>query len=85
MSKLLSVKCPHCEEEVEPDKRVSMAGAAFLAPLYIPYYYWIKKKYCPECKRELSSSDLAGYPDPDNTWKWLSIVPAALILLAILL
>jgi len=77
------MNCPHCSEEIEPDKRVSMAGASFLNAFYIPYYYWIKKRHCPACNRALTSADLQGYPDPDNTWKLLSAIPVILLILTI--
>jgi len=81
----MSIKCPYCGEEVEPDRRVSMARAMFLSALYCPYYYWFKNRHCPACLHTLTNADLQGYPDPDNTWKWLSAIPSVLILLSILL
>lgn len=79
-----SVICPHCAVEIVPDRRVSMAGAAFFNALYIPYYYWFKNRYCPACNRALTNADLQGYRDPDNTWKLLSAIPAILFLLSML-
>lgn len=79
-----SVICPYCAGEIVPDKRVSMAGAAFLSALYIPYYYWFKNRHCPVCKHTLTGADLQGYQDPDNTWKMLSAIPIILFILVIL-
>ena len=79
-----SVICPYCTEEIIPDKRVSMAGAAFLSALYIPYYYWLKNRHCPVCKHDLTGADLQGYNDPDKIWKILSAIPAILLILIVL-
>jgi len=79
------IECPHCKEEVEPDRRVSMAGVLFLSTFYCLYYYWIKKRHCPACNHDLTSDDLQGYQDPDKTWKLLSAVPIILVLLLIIL
>ena len=80
-----SVICSYCSGEIVPDKRVSMAGAIFLSPLYVPYYYWLKNRHCPICKHELKGADLQGYDDPDKIWKLLSAIPAILLILSVLL
>ena len=80
----MSVKCPYCGEEMEPDKRVSMAGAVFLNTFYCLYYYWFKDRHCPACNHVLAKDDLQNYLDPDNTWKWLSAVQVIVSLLVIM-
>jgi len=81
----VSVKCPYCEVEMEPDKRVSMAGAVFLNTLYCLYYYWFKNRHCPACNHVLTQDDLQNYIDPDNTWKRLSAVQVIVSLLVIMM
>lgn len=76
-----SVICPYCSVEIVPDKRVSMAGAAFFSALYIPYYYWLKNRHCPICKHDLTGADLQDYNDPDKIWKLLSAIPTILLIL----
>jgi len=85
MIKSDKIMCPYCEEEITPDRRVSMGGAVFFTGLYILYYYWIKKHRCPACDRGLTVSDMKGYNDPDKQWKILSAIPIILFILIMLL
>jgi len=82
----MKVKCI-CGYEGEPMKSPSMIGSLIFGWIYAIYYYWIKGRFCPSCGRSYTKEELIvqGYQDPDKTYKILSIIPVALIVLLFLL